>query len=1056
MHQPFETPADIPPQLRLELDVSALPNDLPFSSVGHQIQILHQSAPGRLRLKVSGLYRSDKTKSRLERQISGLRSVESVTANPLTGNVLIHFDVSQARLDELLSALVSATHAVVIDAPVAATARTEPGTPWLQRLGKMLQGLKPVQGLPHLSMPDFRSTPESTAIVQSQPAEAWHVMDPKTALALLHSSKDGLDNLVVRERLKLYGHNVLGEARGRSPLAIFAGQFISIPVAMLGASAAISIATGGLIDAAVIGGVVVINAIIGYVTESSAERTINALGTLTPTSALVIRDGREQEVAVADLVIGDLLVLTPGSYIPADARLLSSNRLTIDESALTGESLPVGKHANRQCDAETPLGERVNMVHMGTVVTGGSGLALVTATGLATEIGQIQALVGEVAPPETPMQRQLDQMGVQLAALSGAICFGVFAVGVLRGYGWMQMMGSCISLAVAAVPEGLPAVATTTLSIGIKQMQKRHVLIRQLSAVESLGSVEVLCLDKTGTLTLNRMKVVSLHTVRQSWEVSASQPVIPLEGQECVAVQRLLEVVILCSEVKGDLSPGGHIGNLEGSPTECALVEAGLGAGLDGQELRDRLPLVKMEHRAENRAYMLSVHQSGEGFFVAVKGSPSEVLALCGEAIVDGQTKALTAQSRRRILLQNEAMASNALRVLGVAYCEVGKTADDYTGKLIWLGVIGMEDSMRPGMAELMGRFHDAGIQTVMITGDQSATAYSVGKRLALNNDRPLEIVDSVSLDRLEPEILSSIVKDTTVFARVSPAHKLKIVQAFQRNGRVVAMTGDGINDGPALKASDVGVAMGKQGTDVARAVADVVLQDDNLHTMIAAVEQGRAIYANIRKSLRFLLSTNLSEIQVMLVTTALGMGEALNPMQLLWINLLTDIFPALALALEPPEQDVLKQKPRDPSEPIIRRQDFMKLLKESSVISAGCLAVYLASMRTGGLGARASTNAFMTLTTSQLLHSLACRSEETTVLDASRDKNPYLAAALAGSLGLQVLAVFVPQLRQILRLSPLALADITMIVAGAGIPFVINEGTKHLRLSSANQDSIP
>jgi Ca2+-transporting ATPase len=1022
--------------------MNALPSDPPLPEPATFIRIVHQNAPGRLRLKVSGLYRSERAKTRLEGQIARIGWVESVTANPLTGSLLIRFDASAVAVNELLADVQALTFATLIDAPAkAAVAEQAPPRPsrWV--------GLKP--DLRKIA-PWRKSSPSPDArpaAAESQPEQAWHVMDGSTALALLHTSMDGLTSVVVRERLRRYGPNTLGETRQRSRLAIFAGQFVSIPVAMLGASAVVSIATGGLVDAAVIGGVVLINAIIGFVTESSAERTINALGSLTPSDALVIRGGHRMAVPVAELVVGDVLLLTPGSYIPADARLLTSNELSVDESALTGESLPVSKQADCRCIPETPLGERHNMIHRGTVVAGGSGLALVTATGAATEIGRIQALVGEVAPPDTPMQRQLDRMGVQLAALSGGICLGVFAIGVLRGYGWMQMMGSCISLAVAAVPEGLPAVATTTLALGIQQMKQRQVLIRQLSAVESLGSVEVLCLDKTGTLTLNRMKVVALHTLRHSWELSPQHPVIALAKAEAQAVRRLLEVVVLCSEVRwGDTEEGG----LEGSPTECALVEAALAAGIDGRALRHGFPLQHLEHRAENRAYMASIHRiEPDRRLVAVKGSPGEVLELCGTVMQEGQPHPLTDRLRRRILQQNEAMASDALRVLGVAYAETGAAAGDFAGQLTWLGLIGMEDSIRPGMAELIGQFHDAGIRTVMITGDQSATAYSVGKRLGLNHERQLEIVDSVSLDRLEPEILSSIVRDTTVFARVSPAHKLKIVQAFQGNGRVVAMTGDGINDGPALKASDVGVAMGKHGTDVARAVADVVLEDDNLHTMIAAVEQGRAIYANIRKSLRFLLSTNLSEIEVMLVTTALGLGEALNPMQLLWINLLTDIFPALALALEPPERDVLKQNPRDPAEPIIRRQDFRKLVRESSVISAGCLGVYAASVASGGLGMRASTNAFMTLTTSQLLHALACRSEETTVLDRTRQRNPYLAVALGGSLGLQLLAALVPQLRGILRLSPLALADVALIAAGAGLPFLVNEGTKTLGLAS-------
>jgi len=1031
--------------------LNALPRD-PYDAAIERIEVIHRSAAGRLRLRVSGLYRSESCKRHLESQIAQIGSIGGVQANLLTGTLLIRYDAAVTDAEGVLAQLQALIFATLIDAPVVSASPAQPRPPrWWRRAGGRLAGWaeslrQPEQPPPAAAAPE----PGGAAVPEAQGvATAWHAQDPQTALALLRASMTGLAPAEVRIRQRRFGPNALVETRQRSALAIFAGQFVSVPVAMLGASAVIAVATGGLVDAAVIGGVVLINAVIGYVTESSAERTINALGKLTPTSALVVRDGHQKSVAVAELVPGDVLVLTPGSFVPADARLLAADRLTIDESALTGESLPAGKHAERICADDTPLGERVNTIHMGTVVTGGSGSAVVTATGAATEIGRVQELVGNVAPPDTPLQRQLDRMGMQLAALSGAICLGVFGVGVVRGYGWMRMMGSCISLAVAAVPEGLPAVATTTLAIGIQQMQRRKVLIRQLSAVESLGSVEVLCLDKTGTLTLNRMKVVAVYTLGQTWEASPQFPAVPVEGNEAEAIRRLLEAVALCSEVK--LADDGAGLRLDGSPTECALVEATVDAGIAVEPLRQRLPRVKLQHRAENHVYMLSVHRNGDdAYLVAVKGSPGEVLALCGAVLWEGREQALTDKLRRRILLQNETMASAALRVLGVAYCMADRMADDYGGQLVWLGLIGMEDSMRPGMAELIGRFHDAGIQTVMITGDQSATAYSVAKRLGLNHDRPLEIVDSVSLDRLEPEILASIVQDTSVFARVSPAHKLKIVQALQANGRVVAMTGDGINDGPALKASDVGVAMGRQGTDVARAVADVVLQDDNLHTMIAAVEQGRAIYANIRKSLRFLLSTNLSEIEVMLVTTALGLGEALNPMQLLWINLLTDIFPALALALEPPEQDVLRQKPRNPDEPIIRREDFLKLLKESSVISAGCLGVYLASMASGGLGLRASSNAFMTLTTSQLLHAVACRSTETTVLDRDRSKNPYLALALGGSLGLQLLALLVPPLRQILRVSPLSLADAALIAAGAGLPFVINESTKNLRLPQA------
>ena len=1019
------------------------------------IELVHNTSPGRLRIKVFAIYRSDEATQALEKKIGSIRHVESVRANSLTGTALILFDPNQAATTDVLAALES------LYGPIA-----KPGSPKLARtatatkerpLKRWLQGLA-TKSLPdEVHPPAGRAAPRrepTDASRQTPPKELWYAQDANRVLTLLQSSEAGLDSALARSRLDLYGPNRLTESKQRSGLNMFFGQFVSIPVGMLGLSAVISIATGGMADAVVIGGVVLINAVIGYVTESSAERTINALGNLTPTSTLVIRDGRQMEIPVEDVVIGDLLVLTPGSYVAADARLLTSNRMTVDESALTGESLPVGKHAEQVCAPDSPLGERVNMVHMGTVVTGGSGLALVTGSGLHTEIGHIQALVGEVATPDTPLQRQLDHMGVQLAALSAGICVLVFGIGILRGFGWLQMLNSSISLAVAAVPEGLPAVATTTLALGIREMQRRQVLIRHLPAVESLGSVQVICLDKTGTLTMNQMKVVALNTDRHSLAFRdgifshADQAFPVLEETE---LRRLLEVVILCSEVKVIREVGGE--RLDGSPTECALVEAAVHSGVQVEPLRLNLPLVKIEHRAENRPYMLSMHQEAEGrYLIAVKGSPAEVLGLCAHQEIGGDLHALDEDGRQRILERNEEMASDALRVLGVAYGYGNSAEPGVPNNLIWLGLIGMEDAIRPGMPELMAQFHDAGIETVMITGDQSATAYSVGKRLGLNHAKNLEIIDSINLDRVEPEILASVVKDTSIFARVSPAHKLRIVQALQDSGRVIAMTGDGINDGPALKAADVGVAMGKHGTDVARAVADVVLEDDNLHTMIVAVEQGRTIYNNIRKSLRFLLSTNLSEIEVMLVTTALGVGEALNPMQLLWINLITDIFPALALAMEPPEREVLKQPPRDPEQPIIHRSDIARLLRESSLITAGCMGVFAYSVARYGPGMQASTNTFMTLTLAQFLQSISCRSEETTVLDRARPGNPYLTAAIAGSMGAQALTVLFPPLRGLLRLSPIAMVDMLAIAAGTALPFVVNEGTKMLRFNPSKE----
>ncbi|MDD1648816.1 MAG: cation-transporting P-type ATPase [Methylococcaceae bacterium] len=1025
-------------------------------------EVVHQVHPGRIRLKTQAIYRREAVKMELEQAMLRISYVQSVRGNVLTGTFLILFDPQRAQTSKVLddlSAIVGTIRIPSESAPRPPAASSESRWPrWLGRSVDSTASSKPAAATPARQISKRLPAPQLPKDAQrlAPPEAAWHALTATETLIRLDSSVDGLDDSLARRRLALYGPNALEVGKQRAMLSMVLDQFLNIPVAMLGVSAVVSVATGGIADACVIGGVVLINAVIGYLTERSAEKTINALGDLTPSNAWLIRDGRKVEVPLHEVVPGDVLILVPGAYIPADARLIAANSLSVDESALTGESLPVQKNEGLLLEVKIPLGDRANMVHMGTVVTGGSGLAVVTASGKRTEIGHIQALVGEVATPETPLQRQLDQMGVKLAAFSAGICVLVFGVGVLRGLGWLQMLNSSISLAVAAVPEGLPAVATTTLALGIREMKRRRVLVRQLPAVESLGSVQVLCLDKTGTLTMNKMKVVALRTEKHALQLRDGHyrngDGLDFAITEQPELVRLLEVVSLCSEVT--LSPES---GLDGSPTECALIEAAQQGGLDIQDLRARLPLLKLEHRAEQRPYMSSVHLTDDGgYFIAVKGSPSDVLKLSTEWQCGDRRLRLNKKSRQTILAQNEEMAGEALRVLGVAYGYADGAETDTPNNLVWLGLIGMEDIIRPGMPELMAQFHAAGIETVMITGDQSATAYSVGKRLGLNHDKNLEILDSIRLDQIDPEVLAHIVKDTSIFARVSPAHKLRIVQALQKSGRVIAMTGDGINDGPALKAADVGVAMGKQGTDVARAVADVVLQDDNLHTMITAVEQGRTIYNNIRKSLRFLLATNLSEIEVMLITTALGLGEALNPMQLLWINLVTDIFPALALAMEPPERDVLKQAPRDPRDPIIGRKDTLRLLRESSVITAGTIGVYAYSVARYGAGMQASTNTFMTLTVAQFLQSISCRSETTTILDRSRPGNRYLGMAIAGSLGLQALTVLLPPLRALLRLSPVTLVDLLMIMAGSGAPFFINETTKTLRLTRSQEPKLP
>jgi Ca2+-transporting ATPase len=997
------------------------------------VRPVHTAVPGRARLRVQGLHRGADVRNLLESTVRRLPGVTGVWASTLTGNVLVTFG-----------------EATDLPTIVLAIERLLPSRTALQQIQMAGDGASPSRR--SAARPGGNNVRRHHARrllrgYQTQAQRLWHRLDTPEVLAVVDSpGHTGLSDGAVANRLAAYGPNVLPQPAGRSALSMLLGQLNSLPVALLSASAVISAATGGFADAVVIMGVVMINAAIGFVTERQAERTIDALAGAGQPSVHVLRQGRLREIGSENVVVGDILSLSPGSYVAADARLVEAHRLTLDESPLTGESMPVSKSTAALSVDELPLGDRVNMVYMGTTVTGGSGLAVVVGTGGFTELGTIQTLVGEARSPETPMQRQLSQLGTRVVVLSGAVCGVVFVLGLLRGYGLLQMLKTAISLAVAAVPEGLPTVATTTLAIGIRDMRRHKVLIRQLDAVETLGAVQVLCLDKTGTLTLNRMAVVRVATdgvrlgVSQGCFWDADGTAVP--PSQHPDLMRLAEVSVLCNEAVPNAPGAGD--PFKGSPTEAALLRMAMDAGVDVPPLRRRFPVLRLEQRAENRNYMASYHALPDGQVrVAVKGSPSEVLALCDWISRDGERHPLSEELRSSIRIENDRMAGDALRVLGMAYSDLPEGGELSQG-LTWVGLAGMADPIRPGVRDLIGLFHDAGIDTVMITGDQSPTAYAIGKTLDISAGGQLEILDSTHLERIDSEVLAAIAERVHVFARVSPAHKLQIVQALQRTGQVVAMTGDGINDGPALKVADIGIAIGGAGTDVARTVADVVLEEDDLATMVTAVSRGRTIYGNIRKSIHFLLATNLSEMMVMLGAIAAGAGQPLTPMQLLWINLVTDIFPGLALAMEAPEPDVLRRPPRDPRQPIVGWGDFGRIGFQSSTLTAGALAAYGYGVYRYGLGARANTMAFMSLTTAQLLHAISCRSETHSLFDPRPlPANPYLKGAMAGSLGLQFLSAVLPGLRQFLGSAPIGLLD-GLVVAGTALaPLLINETTK-------------
>jgi len=991
------------------------------------VRIVHAAVEGRARLEVRGLYRSEFVRRKLESALPRHDAIRHASANVLTGRVLIIFDPAH-NLEEIKT--------------------------WLEQL--LLDAGHEI--IPENSVDDARSLHSSrrpvSPVISSdsdstlpQDGKNWHALPGDTVLALLETSKElGLSQASAERKLGHFGVNSLPETPPRSGLSIFLGQFKSLPVALLGVSAVLSAATGGLIDAAVILGVVVINAGAGYVAESQAEQTINALGHVTEQNAVVIRDAQLREVAAESLVPGDILVLTPGTRVAADSRVLESRNLMVDESMLTGESLPVAKRVNRLDKQNVSLADRLNMVYMGTAVTGGSGLAVVVSTGRYTEIGTIQSLVGETRPPETPMQRQLSILGNQMVLLSLGICGAMFLIGLIRGHAWLQMLKSSISLAVAAVPEGLPTVATTTLALGIRTMSRHKVLVRRLDAVETLGAVQVICLDKTGTLTLNRMSVLALHSGGRRITVDSDvfyDEGIRIDPYQSDELLRLLHVAVLCNEAELNGEKGNYL--LKGSATESALMRLALAAGVSVDALRRRYPREQVEYRTETRSYMSTTHSAQEdGKLVAVKGNPVEVLEMCGWWLKDGARLPLTQAERTVILMENDRMAAEALRVLGFAYVEPKQAGQSSADELIWLGMTGMADPLRQGMKELIALFHQAGIDTVMITGDQSGTAYAIGKELGLSGGSELDILDSTRLEQLDAEVLAGLAQKVDIFSRVSPANKLQIVQALQRGGKVAAMTGDGINDGPALKAADIGVAMGGTGTEVARSVADVILEDDNLRTMIVAISEGRTIYNNIRKSIHFLTATNLSEIMVMLGSIGVGWGTPLSTSQLLWINLVTDVFPGLALAVEPPEPDVLRQPPRDPREPIIGPADFKRYGLESLTMTAGSMASYGYAMARYGGGQKASTIAFMTLTMGQLLHAYSCRSDHIGIFShETLRSNRYLDLAIGGTALLQLATVLVPGVRTLLGNTPIGPFDVAVIGAGSALPFFLNEATK-------------
>jgi Ca2+-transporting ATPase len=864
----------------------------------------------------------------------------------------------------------------------------------------------------------------------------WHTFAGKALGKELQTDLDrGLQPAEAATRLARHGPNALPEQKGPSLLALFLGQFSSLIVWVLIGAAVISGLLQEWVDAIAIITIVIINAILGFAQEFKAERSLEALKRMTVITARVIRNGALLSLPSKDLVPGDLIQVEAGDHIPADARLIYATGLQTQEASLTGESTPVAKSSDPIPQAEVSIGDRHNMLFMGTVAVSGKGRALVVNTGVQTELGKIAAMIQTAAQAqreETPLQRRLEQVGHTLLWLCLGIVTVVFLLGELRGVPIVTMFLTAVSLAVAAIPEGLPAVVTITLALGVTRMVQRHALIRRLPAVETLGSTTVICSDKTGTLTKNEMTVTALYQDGEVFTVSgegyAPTGAILAFGhavkvEERPGLQALLRASVLCNGA--ELQQDGTSYSMLGDPTEGALLVAAAKAGLRKPDLEKEAPFLGEVPFDPERKKMTIVRRATDGPVAFIKGAPDVLLRDCQAWMKsDGHVQALTDHERQEVLSANQSFASQALRVLGVAMRPLDHAPEIYTAAalerdLIFLGLGAMKDPIRPEAKVAVEACRNAGIRTVMITGDHKDTAIAIAKELEIMQSGS-EAVSGMELERLSDAELIQRVEKLAVYARVSAEHKLRVVRAWKKHGAVVAMTGDGVNDAPAVKEADIGIAMGITGTDVTKEASDMVVTDDNFASIAAAVEEGRAIFDNIRKSIHYLLSCNISEILVMLLATVLALPLPLLPVQILWINLVTDGLPALALAVDPKDPDLMRRSPRSTQARILDRDRiflmfgqglFMTLITILSFVY--CLYVMDQDLE------RARTVTFMVLVGAQLAHAFNCRSDRLSLFRIGVFTNKPLVWAVCASTVLQVVILINPWTREIFKLAP-------------------------------------
>ncbi|MGC8851109.1 MAG: calcium-translocating P-type ATPase, SERCA-type [Candidatus Micrarchaeia archaeon] len=882
---------------------------------------------------------------------------------------------------------------------------------------------------------------------------AFHSLSPHQAIKALQSTPAGLTQAEAEKRLKTVGYNEIKARKRKTPAAMLASQFTNFLIIILIAAAITSAFMGEALDAEFIIAIVVLNAVFGFAQEYRAEKAIEALKKMIAPKARVIRDGTEKQLPATHLVPGDIIIIQEGDSIPADCRLITTTNFYCQEASLTGESLPVEKNADAILPQNTPTTDQINTAFTGTTAVRGHATAIVTATGMNTQIGSIAKIVAEEKEEETPLQRRLEVLGKQIGAAALAICAAIFAAGILRGQPPLEMFLIAVSLAVAAVPEGLPAIVTITLAIGVQRMARRNAIIRKLASVETLGSATVICTDKTGTLTKNEMTIREIHanaeTIKVTGEGYSLQGTFHSNEKEVYAagephLSELIKIGVVCNNADLATNTENNNAAVLGDPTEAAFLVLAAKAGIDYKQLRSEHEIINEIPFDSERKMMTKIawNQKTKQKIAFTKGAPENVLQCCSHALLNGKETPLTDKERAAILEANKQMACQALRVLALAYRRLPETTTKYSPAntekdLVFVGLAGMIDPPRPEAKKAIQLCKTAGIKVVMITGDNEATATAIAKELGIATPNSLTLT-SAMLDKMSDEELAQTVESVSVYARVTPQHKNRIVAALQKNGEIVAMTGDGVNDAPALKKADIGIAMGVTGTDVAKQASSMVLADDNFASIVNAVQEGRTIYDNILKSIRYLLSCNAGEIITIFAATLAAIPNPLTPIQILWMNLVTDGLPALALGMDPPEKDVMKRLPRNPKEKAINRHAAIHMLTIAVFMALGTLAIYGFYFPQGE--AKARTAAFTAIIFFQIFIALDSRSLKHSIAQASLLANKALLAAIGVAVALQIAVTHLPAAQTLFGTTALAPLDWTIITLASASILAVSE----------------